>query len=121
MSTNDTYLAVFRGSKTSSKMMAWNSLPEAERRAKEREGIAAWKGWVQKHEGAIVAMGGPLGKTKKICQRGIEDISNELGAFTVIRAPSHEAAARLFENHPHFTIFPGDSVQVMPVLPIPGA
>src|SRR5262245_42411258 len=32
MSTNDTYLAVFRGSKTSPKIMAWNSLPEAERR-----------------------------------------------------------------------------------------
>jgi len=69
MSTNDTYLAVFRGSKTSPKMMAWNSLPETERRAKEREGMAAWKAWVEKHQGAIVAMGGPLGKTKKSIDR----------------------------------------------------
>jgi hypothetical protein len=75
MSTNDTYLAVFLGSKTSPKMKAWNSLSEAERRAKEREGMAAWKAWVEKHQGAIVAMGGPLGKTKKITQRGIEDIT----------------------------------------------
>ncbi len=51
----------------------------------------------------------------------IEDISNEMGAFTVVRAESNEAAAKLFENHPHFTIFPGESVEVMPVLPIPGA
>ncbi|MDR3462508.1 MAG: hypothetical protein P4L76_09375 [Beijerinckiaceae bacterium] len=36
------------------------------------------------------------------------------------RAESPEAAAKLFENHPHFTIFPGESVEVMPVLPIPG-
>jgi hypothetical protein len=34
--SNDTYLTIFLGSKTSSKMMAWNSLSEAERRAKER-------------------------------------------------------------------------------------
>jgi hypothetical protein len=27
----------------------------------------------EKHHGAIVAMGGPLGKTKKITQRGIEE------------------------------------------------
>jgi hypothetical protein len=27
----------------------------------------------------------------------------------------------LFENHPHFTNFPGEAVEVMPVLPIPGA
>jgi len=26
---------------------------------------------------------------------------------------------RLFENHPHFSIFPGDAVEVMEVLPIP--
>jgi hypothetical protein len=120
MSTDDAYLAIFLGSKTSPKMMAWNSLSEAERRAKEREGIAAWKAWVEKHHCAIVAMGGPLGKTKKITQRGIEDVSNEMGAFTVVRAESNEAAAKLFENHPHFTIFPGESVEVMPVLPIPG-
>ena len=121
MSTNNTYLAVFLGSKTSPKMTAWTALSEEQRRAKEREGIAAWKAWVEKHQDAIVGMGGPLGKTKKVTQRGIEDLSNEMGAYMVVRAESHEAAARLFENHPHFVIFPGESVEIMPVLPIPGA
>jgi hypothetical protein len=119
MSTNDTFLAVFLGSKTSAKMMAWNALPEAERRAKEQHGIGAWKAWVEKYQGAIVAMGGPLGKTKKVDANGTADISNQLGAFTVVRAASHEAAAKLFENHPHFAIFPGEAVEIMPVLPIP--
>lgn len=121
MSTNDTFLAVFFGNKSSPKMAAWNALPEAERNAKMQAGIAAWKAWVEKHQAAIVGMGGPLGKTKKISDRGIEDISNMLSAYTVVRAELHEAAARMFEKHPHFTNFPGDSVEVMPVLPIPGA
>jgi hypothetical protein len=121
MSTNNTYLAVFLGSKASPKRKAWDALPEAERRAKEREGMATWKAWVEKHQSAIVGMGGPLGKTKKVTQGGVKDIGNEMGAFTVVRADSHEAAAKLFENHPHFTIFPGESVEIMPVLPIPGA
>jgi hypothetical protein len=34
MSANNTFLAVFLGSKTSSRMTAWNALPEAERLAK---------------------------------------------------------------------------------------
>jgi hypothetical protein len=119
MSTNDTYLAVFLGSKTSARMKAWMALPEAERRAKEQAGIAAWKAWIDQHQAAVSAIGGPLGKTKKITERGVEDVSNAMGAFMVVRADSPEAAARLFENHPHFTIFPGDSVEVMPVLPIP--
>ena len=33
---------------------------------------------------------------------------------------AQEAAAKLFENHPHFAIFPGERVEIMPVLPIPG-
>jgi hypothetical protein len=120
MSTSDTYLAVFLGSKSSPRAKAWMALPEGERRAKEKEGMGAWKSWVEKHQAAVVAMGGPLGKTKKVAQHGIEDTSNEMGAFMVVRAASHEAAAKLFEKHPHFTIFPGESVEVMPVLPIPG-
>ena len=121
MTTNDTYLAVFLGSKTSPRMKAWMALPEAERRAREQQGMAAWKAWVEKHQGAIQAMGGPLGKTKKVTERGIEDVANEMGAFTIVRAESHEAAARMFEKHPHFTIFPGECIEIMPVLPIPGA
>ena len=119
MSTNDTYLAVFLGSKTSPRMKTWMALPEAERRAKEHAGIAAWKAWVDKHRAAVSEMGGPLGKTKKITERGVEDVSNEMGACMVVRAESHAAAARLFENHPHFAIFPGESVEIMPILPIP--
>ena len=115
----NTFLAVFLGSKTSPKMAAWNALSDTERRAKEQQGIAAWKAWVEKHHTALVEIGGPLGKTKKVDARGIEDVTNQMGAFTVVRADSHEAAAKLFEGHPHFTIFPGEAIEIMPVLPIP--
>jgi len=36
------------------------------------------------------------------------------------RAVDFVAAARMFEKHPHFTVFPGDSVQIMECLPIHG-
>jgi len=49
MSANNTFLAVFLGSKTNSRMTAWNALPEAQRLAKQKEGIAAWKAWAEKH------------------------------------------------------------------------
>ena len=65
--------------------------------------------------------GGPLGKTRRVSAAGVADLANEMGAFWVIRAESHAAAASMFENHPHFTIFPGEGVDVVPVLPFPGA
>ncbi|PMS16889.1 hypothetical protein C0Z18_22375 [Trinickia dabaoshanensis] len=115
------FLAVFLGSKESKQMKVWNALSDEARRAKEEEGMAAWKAWVEKHQGAIVEMGGPLGKTKRIGEHGIQDTSNTLAAFTIVRSASHADAAKMFEAHPHFTIFPGESVEVMPILPIPGA
>ncbi|MBN3791095.1 hypothetical protein [Burkholderia sp. Ac-20353] len=121
MSAQQLFLAVFLAGKDSPRMKAWLSLSEPERQAKEKEGIAAWKAWVEKHQAAIVELGGPLGKTRTIGEHGITETSNALTAFTVVRAASHDDAARLFEGHPHFTIFPGESVDVMPVLPIPGA
>ncbi len=114
------YLAVFVGSRDNPRMAAWMKMSDAERKAKEQEGIAAWGAWMQKHANVVVGEGGPLGKTKRVSPSGIADISNNLGGFTVVRAESHEAAAKLFENHPHFTIFPGEGVEIMPVMPIPG-
>jgi hypothetical protein len=121
MNPTGAYLAIFLGDKESAKMAAWKALPEADRRKLEQEGMFAWHAWTERHKADIVTMGGPLGKTKKVSTTGVEDVSNALGAFTVVRAESFEAAAKMFENHPHFSIFPGDSVEIMPVLSIPGA
>lgn len=119
MSASNTYLAVFTGSKTSPRRAAWDALPEAKRRATEQQGMAAWKAWMQKHQAAVVFLGGPLGKTKKVSAEGTSDISNQLAGCMVVRADSLEAAAKMFESHPHFMIFPGDAVEIMPILPIP--
>jgi hypothetical protein len=116
----NSYLAVFLGSRTSPSWKAWEALSEAERNARGQQGMAAWHAWVTKYKDAIVTMGGPLGKTKRVDKGGVNDIANEMGAFTVVRAASHEDAAKMFVDHPHFSIFPGERVEIMPVLPIPG-
>jgi hypothetical protein len=115
-----TFLAVYTGSPTSKQMSTWNALPEADRKQREQAGMKAWGDWMAKHHDVVAVQGGPLGKTKRIDPSGVSDISNNLAGFVVLQAESHEAAARLFENHPHFAIFPGDSVEIMEVLPIPG-
>jgi hypothetical protein len=113
------YLAVFTGSPSA--MARWDAVPESERQKRQAEGVAAWKKWATENAASIVEMGGPLSRTKLISTGGISDIRNNLAAFTVVQADSQGAAARLFLNHPHFTIFPGEGVKVMEVLPIPAA
>ncbi len=111
------FLAIFTGNAAA--MDAFRKMPAEVIARTQTEGAKAWHAWVDKHQASIVQMGGPLGKTKRISKAGIEDVRNNMGAFTVVQAESQEAAAKMFVGHPHFTIFPGDGVEVMEVLPIP--
>jgi hypothetical protein len=114
-----TFLAVYTG--TPAGRESWNALPEQERKQREARGMKAWGDWVARNKDVIVDTGAPLGRTKSVSKRGLADIRNQMGAYTIVRAESHEAAAKLFENHPHFTTFPGEAVEVMECLPLPNA
>lgn len=111
------FLAIYMGSELA--IAKWKAMEEGSRRDQEGAGKVAWKKWVAENENAIIDQGSPLGKTKRISAQGITDTKNEIGAYTIVQAESHEAAASLFENHPHFTMFPGDSVEIMECLPMP--
>jgi hypothetical protein len=111
------FLAIYTGAPAA--MSQWNELPEQERQSRQAAGVIAWKRWAEDNKKSIVKMGGPLGRTKRVAHAGINDVRNNMTAFTIVEAESHEAAAQLFVNHPHFTIFPGDGVEVMECLPIP--
>jgi hypothetical protein len=116
MSAAGHYLAVFLSNKSSPRWQAWYAMSDEERRAKDEEGLAALAAWDEAHKEAIVYAGGPLGATKRVSEAGVTDAVNELTVFVVVRAASPEAAARLFENHPHCTVFPCHAVEVMPIL-----
>jgi hypothetical protein len=111
------FLAIYTGSAASRK--EWEALSEDKRREREKAGTEAWMKWVQAHQDVILDTGAPLGRTKGISRDGIADTRNAMTAYTLVQAPTHEAAAQLFEKHPHFTIFPGEGVEVMECLPLP--
>lgn len=98
----------------------WDALPEAEKQARADKGMKGWHAWIEQNKSSIVEIGSPLGKTKRISPKGIGDTKNAMTGYTVVQAENHEAAAALFVNHPHFAIFPGESVEVMECMPIPG-
>ena len=114
------FLATYMGSASASAKAAWEQKDPEEIRAIQGRGMAAWGAWMAQHADRIVDAGAPLGKTKRASRDGIADISNQLTAYVIVEAESHEAAARMFDQHPHFTIFPGDSVEIMEILPMPG-
>lgn len=114
------FLAIFTGHQESQKKQAWLAMSEEEKKERGKAGMEAWGKWMIDHADNIVDQGAPLGKTKSVDGSGIKDITNEMAVYIIVKAESHEAAAEMFENHPHFTIFPGEAIEIMPCLPMPG-
>ena len=112
------FMAIYTG--TPAGRAEWERLSTEERNSRQAAGMRAWREWGAAHQNVIVDGGGPLGKTKRASKQGIADTRNNIAAYVIVNAESHEAAVRLFENHPHFSIFPGDGVEVMECLPVPG-
>jgi hypothetical protein len=110
------YLAVFLSNKDGPRWRAWYAMTEAERRATDARGIPALEAWDDAHRDAIVYQGGPLGATLRTTPDAVSDTVNEMTAFVVVRAPSHQAAAAMYTDHPHMTIFPCHAVEIMPLL-----
>lgn len=101
-------------------MTEWEKLSESARREREQKGMAAWLAWAEKNQQSILDGGSPLGKTKKVDLKGVSATVNALCAYTIVEAETHEDAAKIFLDHPHFKIFPGDSIEILECLPVPG-
>ncbi|MCP5381338.1 MAG: hypothetical protein H6912_03135 [Kordiimonadaceae bacterium] len=114
------YLAIYTGSREAREKSGWDQMDPEKRKVLEKSGIEAWHGWMNKNQQSIVFHGGPLGKTKSISRNGVSDVVNNLAGYIVINAESYEDAAEKFLDHPHFSIFPGDAVEIMECLPVPG-
>ena len=93
--------------------------PKSEQEAVDKAGLTAWEEWRQRNATAIVATDVMVGRTKRITATGVVDATNQIAGFVIVEAADIGAAADLFRDHPHITIFPGDGIDVMPVVTAP--
>ena len=93
--------------------------PSEKMKAAAEEMMGAWKKWMTDNEKNLVAKGSPLGKTKRVTASGVSDVRNDLNWYLILEAESHEAAAKMFVDHPHLRI-PESSVEVMEIPDRPG-
>ena len=72
-----------------------------------------WSDWMNAHKDIFADMGSGLGKTKRVTAGGVLDSKNELTGYSIVKADSHEAAAKLFTpDHPHL-VMPGAYIEVL--------
>lgn len=98
---------------------AFRARPKSEQEAIDAAGLEAWNAWSRRNAAAIVAPDVMVGKTKRVSRTDIVDAHNQIAGFVIVEAADITAAARLFQDHPHITTFPGDGIDVMPVVSEP--
>jgi hypothetical protein len=95
---------------------AFRALPRSEQQAIDKAGLKAWEAWSKRNAAAIVATDVMVGKTKRVTTTGIVDAQNQIAGFLIVEAADITTAAALFQDHPHITVFPGDGIDIMPVV-----
>jgi len=93
---------------------AFRARPKSEQQAIDEAGLKAWKEWGKRNAAAIVATDVMVGKTRRVTKTSIAEAQNQIAGFLIVEAADIDAAAALFQDHPHITIFPGDGIDVMP-------
>ena len=94
----------------------FRAMPEAEQKTVDAVGLKQWADLEKANAASFPDTGGMVGKTKRMTKDGISDAQNAFCGYIIVQAENIDAAARLFEGHPHFTIFPGDGVDIMPFM-----
>jgi hypothetical protein len=95
---------------------AFRARPKSEQEAIDNAGLNAWEEWSKRNAAAIVGTDVMVGKTRRVTKSGIADAQNEIAGFLIVEAADIATAAGLFQDHPHITVFPGDGIDVMPVV-----
>lgn len=109
-----TFLAIFTCAENSKNHEAWKRLGPDVQAERMKTGMAAVAQWEEKYGKQITFDGGALGETTKVVDKdGIRDAPSKMGRFAFIEADSHEEAAKIFAEHPHFAIFPGDAIEIL--------
>lgn len=95
---------------------AFRALPKSEQEAIDTAGLKAWEEWRKRNAAAIVTTDVMVGKTRRVSKAGAADAQNEIAGFLIVEATDITTAANLFLDHPHITVFPGDGIDIMPVV-----
>ena len=95
---------------------AFRALPRSEQEAIDKAGLKAWEAWSKRNASAIVATDVMVGKTTRVTATGTADAQNQIAGFLIVEAADVAAAAYLFQDHPHITVFPGDGIDIMPIV-----
>jgi hypothetical protein len=84
-----------------------------------KAGMDEWMKWAKSNDKAIVELGAPLAKTKRVTSAGMSDTKNEITGYSIVQGDSVESVAKIFKGHPHLQM-DGTSIDLIEHFEMPG-
>lgn len=82
--------------------------------------MAKWGVWMQKVGASLTDIGSPFGPGSSVVDDGTTGTAASLTGFSVVDAPSMEAAQQLADGHPYLSEGKGDyAIDIYELLPVP--
>jgi hypothetical protein len=97
----------------------WKKTDPEKRKTAEEKMQNDWKRWMREHDNIFVDYGAGVGKTRRVTALGSADGKNDIMLYAIVQAETHEAASKMFADHPHLGI-PSASIEIMEIHPLPG-
>jgi hypothetical protein len=109
------FLVLYKAS-TAEFAAAMSATPE-----QAKAGMDAWAAWIQKAGSSLVDVGAPLGKSLRVTPTGASPVVNDLGGYSIMQAETKDALAETMKGHPHFMMGASASIEIIELIPMPGA
>jgi hypothetical protein len=107
------FMVLYNSPESAADMMA-NATPE-----QMQEGMNAWMSWAQQCGDAIVDLGVPMQAGKHVESGSTSDSQSQASGYSILQADTLDAATAMLTGHPHLMV-PGNSIDVLELLPMPG-
>jgi hypothetical protein len=87
--------------------------------AQAQAGMDAWMAWAKEAGEAIVDLGMPLGGGRHLDGSQAVPSDTDAAGYSILQADSLDAVVTILDRHPHLMV-PGNSLDVLPILAMPG-
>lgn len=108
------FLVLYKCAENSVAHENWKKLDAEKKEERLKTGERLLNLWNEKYKKQILNNGSALHeRTSTVDPSGINENPSEIGSYLIIEATSLREASEIFIDHPHFNVFPGDSIQII--------
>jgi hypothetical protein len=105
------FLTLYRADASGMAAMMKNSTPE-----QRKKGTESWEKWMVQNKSSLVDRGAPVGKTKRVDTKGVQDAKNDVCGYSIVQANSADEAAKIFGKDQPFLQMPGAAIEVIEIM-----